>query len=178
MESWRAKKNSEIKKDLSPSKNTSIVENEPIEETAEKKDESLKCSTKDTDIVLEEELRNPIEESSKSSTEDKPIDEEEEWIPPEFVSCIKFLMDEFKDAIVAEAKIRSILKENNIKIKKLRILHGTQYQFRKLFGIEIEDYRYDTLEALKETIRKKQEGVALEIKYNRTIDTIDKYVFP
>ena len=76
---------------------------------------------------------------------------------------------------MAEKKMRNILAENDIKIKKLKIINETKFQLQNLYWIEIEAFKHDALKTLKASIKENNEGVNLEIKYDRSIDDIDKF---
>lgn len=140
----------------------------------EKADECEEKSTDESKVVPEDN-KDEMKEETATTMERKSSDssEEEEWIPPEYINCIKFFMDEFKNAEIAEEKIRKILDDNDIKIKRLKVLHNSQNQFRKMFGIEIEDHKHNIVEDLKDSLRKNEKGINLDIKYFRTIENID-----
>ena len=84
--------------------------------------------------------------------------------PPEFINCIKLDMEGFVNAETAESKIRDILDDSDIEINKLNILHSqSNYQ---TFRIEIEDFKYTTLVDLKQSLKRTNKGINLEIQKN------------
>ena len=101
---------------------------------------------------------------------DKEIDSKKEWTPPKFINCIKFSIESFTDYTTTEKKVRDILNKNDITIKKINILNKTKYQFRKLYDIEIEEFKHDALKTLKASINENNKGVNLDIKYDTSID--------
>ena len=186
LQAWKLKKSSTAIHQ--PVQNNSFMESDNDEDCEKKTDTKTKVIkdsieiTKDLEIVLEENFENKHAESpakimdDKSSEKLKEEDEEEDdWEPPEFLNCIKFFMDDFENANSAEEKIRQILIDNNVTIIRLQVLHNSHKDFRKLFGLEIEDCKHDALEKLKESIRKDYHGVHLEMKYNRTLENIDNF---
>ena len=66
------------------------------------------------------------------------------------------------------------MDEHDIEIKKLKVLNNSQNQFRKTFGIEIEEYKHATLENVKDSLRRDDRGMKLDIMYNKTIENIDE----
>ena len=129
----------------------------------------IKLKDEDQEDNIEEDVIKKVEVDDIIDN-DEEIDSEEEWTPPEFVNCVKFFMDGFKDADMAQTTMRQILNDNDMKIKKLKVLPGMQNKFRRMYGIEIEDFKHTSLETVKEAIRKNYDGVAFDIKYTRTID--------
>ena len=69
-------------------------------------------------------------------------------------------MDNFKNA---ETKMRSFLDDYDIEIKKLKSLNNSHNKFRKVFAIEMEEYKRTTLEDLQNSLRRDNKEIQLEI---------------
>lgn len=156
----------------------SILEKTEVVEKSNDKAIDLKILAGDKSTQLVELVKGSVIQINNPDNMIVQIDgqtEEEEWTPPEFIDCIKIDMDEFKNAETAESKIRTMLDEYDIEIKRLKIVNNSQNQFRNEFFIEIEEYKYTTLNDLEESLRKDDKGIKLEIMYNKTIENSTEY---